>query len=85
MGFSRLEYWSGLPCLPPGDFPGPGIKPTPLTSPALAGGSFTTSTAWEAQYVLNKHLQLQGGDHISFFHHHHQLSPPLHSTPGEGT
>ena len=31
MGFSRQEYWSGLPC-PPGDLPGPGIKPR---SPAL--------------------------------------------------
>ena len=26
MGFSRQEYWSGLPCLPPGDLPDPGIK-----------------------------------------------------------
>ena len=29
-GFSRQEYWSGLPCLPPGDLPHPGIEPTPL-------------------------------------------------------
>ena len=28
MGFSRQEYWSGLPCSPPGDLPNPGIKPT---------------------------------------------------------
>ena len=27
MGFSRQEYWSGLPCPPPGDFPHPGIEP----------------------------------------------------------
>ena len=26
-GFSRQEYWSGLPCLPPGDLPNPGIEP----------------------------------------------------------
>ena len=26
-GFSRLKYWSGLPCLLPGDLPNPGIKP----------------------------------------------------------
>ena len=25
MGFSRQEYWSGLPCPPPGDLPHPGI------------------------------------------------------------
>ena len=32
MGFSRQEYWSGLPCPPPGDLPDQGIKPG---SPAL--------------------------------------------------
>ena len=39
MGFSRQEYWSGLPCPPPGDPPDPGIKPESLRSPALAGSS----------------------------------------------
>ena len=43
MGFSRQEYWNGLPCPPPGDLPNPGIEPASLTSPALAGGFFTTS------------------------------------------
>ena len=33
---------SGLPCSPPGDLPDPGIKSTPLTCPALAGGFFIT-------------------------------------------
>ena len=37
MGFSRKEYWNGLPCLPPGDLPSPGIEPTSLMSPAWAG------------------------------------------------
>ena len=32
MEFFRQEYWSGLPFLPPGDLPDPGIKPG---SPAL--------------------------------------------------
>ena len=41
MGFSRQEYWSGLPWPPPGDPPDPGIKPASLMSPALAGGFFT--------------------------------------------
>ena len=36
MGFSRQEYWSGLPLLPPGDLPDSGIKPT---SPHGQGGS----------------------------------------------
>ena len=48
MGFSTQEYWSGLPCPPPGDLPHPGIEPASLTSPALAGRLFTTSTNREA-------------------------------------
>ena len=48
MGFSRQEYWSGLPCPPPGDLPDPGIEPVPSMSPALAGRFFTTSATWEA-------------------------------------
>ena len=35
MGFSRQEYWNGLPFPPPGDIPDPGIKPVSLASPAL--------------------------------------------------
>ena len=48
MRFFRQEYWSGLPCPPPGDFPNPEIKPMSLTSPALAGGFSATSTTWGA-------------------------------------
>ena len=43
MGFSRQEYWSGLPCPPPGDLANPGMEPASLTFPALAGGFLTTS------------------------------------------
>ena len=49
--FSRQEYWSGLPCSLPGDPPDPGIEPTSLISPALAGGFFTTSIIWKACYM----------------------------------
>ena len=49
VGFSRQEYWSGLPCPPPGDLPDSGIKPVSLVSLALAGRFFTTSATWEAQ------------------------------------
>ena len=42
------EYWSGLPFLPPGDLPNPGIEPASLMSPTQAGGFFTTSAALEA-------------------------------------
>ena len=38
LGFSRQEYWSGLPFPPPGDLPNPGIKSESL---ALTGGFFT--------------------------------------------
>ena len=47
MGFSRQEYWSGLPFPLPGDLPNSGIKPASLTS-ALAGKFFTT---WKALHV----------------------------------
>ena len=36
VGFSRQEYWSGLPCPPPGDLPNPGTEPG---SPALQADS----------------------------------------------
>ena len=34
MGFFRQEYWSGLPCPPPGDLPDPGIEPRSPTRQA---------------------------------------------------
>ena len=40
-GFSRQEYWGGLPFPSPGDFPHPGIEPASPAFPALAGGFFT--------------------------------------------
>ena len=42
MGFPRQESWSGLPCLPPGDLPHPGIKPE--------------SPAWQADSLPLSHL-----------------------------
>ena len=53
VGFSRQEYWSGLPFPSPGDFPYPGIEPGSRTSPALAGGFFNTRTTWEAIFKFN--------------------------------
>ena len=38
MGSSRQEYWSGLPCPPPGDLSEPGTEPAFLMSPALSAG-----------------------------------------------
>ena len=49
MGFSRQESWSGLPFPSPGDLPDPGVEPT---SPALAGGFFTTEPRGEPSIPL---------------------------------
>ena len=49
MGFSRQEYWRGLPFPTPGYLPDPVIEPVSLMSPALAGRFFTVSTTREAQ------------------------------------
>ena len=40
MGILQARYWSGLPYPTPGDLPDPGVEPTSLVSPALAGGFF---------------------------------------------
>ena len=56
MGFSRQEYWSGLPCPLPGDLPDLGVEPVSVTSPASANGFFTTSTTWEVHCGL--HIQV---------------------------
>ena len=47
MGFSRQEYWSGLPFPSPGDLPNPAIKLAFLMSPSLIDKFFTTSTTME--------------------------------------
>ena len=53
LGVSRQEYWSWPPCPAPGDIPDPGIEPTSFTSPALAGGFFTTGATKEAYSWLS--------------------------------
>ena len=52
MGFSRQEYWSGLPCLPPGIFLTQGLNLHLLRLLHLQAGSLTTSATWEAQLHL---------------------------------
>ena len=46
MGFSRQEYWSGLPCPPPGGLPDSGIEPHLF---CISRRFFTTSAPWEAR------------------------------------
>ena len=51
MGFSRQEYWSGLPCSPPEDLSDPGIELTSPTSPALPADLHH----WVAREALMEH------------------------------
>ena len=57
MGFSRQEYWSGLPFPSPGDLPDPGTEPM---SPALTGWFFTAEPPgkpyWRFSYTLTWNL-----------------------------
>ena len=53
-GFPRQEYWSGLPCPPPGDLLDPldpGIAPVSLASPALTGEFFITELPAKLLFV----------------------------------
>ena len=72
MGFSRQEYWTGLPLHSPGDLPDPGIEHVSLASPALAGRFFTYCTMSQAWIQLSSVAQscLTLYDHVN------------HSTPG---
>ena len=50
MGFSRQEYWSGLPCPPPGDLPNPGIE---LRSPSLQADSLASEPPGKPIFILS--------------------------------
>ena len=69
MGFSRQEYWSGLPSPSPGGLPDPGIEPVSPAFPSLAGGFFTTeplgSPLATILVVKYKHLSQTGNSHFS--------------------
>ena len=45
LGFSRQEYWSGLPSPPPGDLPNPEVEPTSLCLLHWQAGSLPTEAA----------------------------------------
>ena len=51
MGFSRQEYWSGLPFPPPGDLPNPGVEPM---SPAFAGEFFTIEPPGKPHIIIKR-------------------------------
>ena len=60
MGFSRQEYWSGLPFPPPGDLLDLGMEPMSM-SPSLAGG---VSSPWAPPVTLMKSLHFLGGQFL---------------------
>ena len=72
MGFSRQEYWSGLPFPLPGDLPNPGIKPASLISPALVGRFFTPSATWEVRpyiwllFIKKKSMKINAWRFVQF-------------------
>ena len=55
MGFSRQEYWSGLPFSSPGDLPNPGIEPR---SPALQADALPSEPPGKTQMVYQSVVQI---------------------------
>ena len=53
MGFSRQEYWSGLPCSRLGDRPNPGIKPASPASPASQEDSLPSEPLWKSLLIAH--------------------------------
>ena len=62
MGFSRQEYWRGLPCPPPGDLPNPGTEPTSPVSPALQVDSLATEPPGKPNVSPERDTKV--GDHL---------------------
>ena len=87
MGFSRQEYWSGLPLPSLVYLPNPGIKRTSLLSPTLADGFFTTSSTWEAQKPIRvqyyiTHCSITYGTQANFFRPTNKFDLRKHSWNG---
>ena len=56
MGFSRQEYWSGLPCPSPGNLPDRGIKPR---TSALRADALSSESQGKPEYILGLMLKLK--------------------------
>ena len=59
MGFTRQEYWSGLPFPPPGDLPDPRIESTSPESPALQAGSLPAEPSGKPYHLKAYHFKKQ--------------------------
>ena len=62
VGFSRQEYWRGLPFPPLGDLPDPGVTPA---FPALAGRFFTPVPPGQPSVLINSAVYLVHQDGIT--------------------
>ena len=60
MGFSRREYWSGLPFAYPGDLPDPGIEPR---SPALRADSLLSEPPGKP--IWYKEVAITNGENVT--------------------
>ena len=78
MGILQAEYWSGLPCPPPGDLPNLEMEPTSLMSPELAGVYFTASATWEA-LIQDTRIHYKGRDRKEYV----TCYPKFHGTKGK--
>ena len=78
MGSSRQDYWSRLPCPPVGCLPDPEIRPMSLTSPALAGGFFTTEPSRKAIYLSNYYISIERKISQSPLEHYSEVSGSKH-------
>ena len=83
MGFSRQEYWSGLPFPFLGGLPDPRIEPKSLVSPALAGRFFIIAATQKAHSkdtsTVTQYLPtLQGDVTTGLVTIYHPVIDPLH-------
>ena len=63
MGFPRHEYWSGLPCLPPGDLPNPVIQLISLASSVLQVDSLPTEPSGKSEHITPERQNFQDSGH----------------------
>ena len=82
MGFSRQEYWSGLPFPPQGCLHDPGIELVSIMFPVLVGKFFTTSTTWEPPKIYI-YVRCPGGSAITN-QPANAGDPGSRRSPGEG-
>ena len=84
-GFSRQEYWSGLPCPSPGDLPNPGIEPVSLKSPALQAGSLPLAPPGKLTFTGPQDFPGGSDGKVSVYNAGDPgSSPGLGRSPGEG-